>query len=429
MLLLQATVGVADPAQRFSPVPEPSGSTDPCRDLGPVGRWVKMSATAAPASIHNQSWLDSAAVWTGTRLVVALRKDGKWNGTAFDPCANAWSPIPETREPPRAEPWLSEGHDRPFVPSHRNGSGSYDGFEQLSIWDAAGKAWVTVKTERPPAPRAHYAVALAAGKLLVWGGWAPPLAAMGDGAVLDLARKSWKKMSAGGAPSPRLEPTAVAWTGSRLLIWGGKAASKWPGPVTTLGDGAQYDPARDRWTPMSSVNAPSARMDATVAWTGRRLVVVGGVSEQSRGAALRDGGVYDPVADRWTPLEVPGVGGHGNVVLPKGNVGPLARVLVAADGRVVFLPEQLGEVVVLDAERGLWSRIDAGGPGPGPGTAGPGKRNSFRAFLFGRRLVVWGGLTVIAEHVCPPPVPGQPICDSFAETAGRDDGWMVVLPK
>jgi hypothetical protein len=246
-------------------------------------------------------------------------------------------------------------------------------------------------------------------------------------------------MSAAGAPSPRLAPTAVAWTGSRFVIWGGKAAAKWPGPVTTLADGAQYDPVKDRWTPMSSVSAPSARVDATVAWTGRRLVVVGGLSwsAQSTGAPLRDGGVYDPAADKWTRLEVP-----AGVALPKGNVGPLARVLVMADGRVVFLPEQLGEIVVLDADRGRWSRIDAGGSEPGvagprgagpgvaqPSVAGPGKRNSYRAFLLGRRLVVWGGLTVIAEHICPPPVPGQPICDSFADTAPRDDGWMVVLPN
>jgi hypothetical protein len=37
--------------------------------------------------------------------------------------------------------------------------------------------------------------------------------------------------------------------------------------------------------------------------------------------------------------------------------------------------------------------------------------------------------TVIAEHLCPPPVSGMPLCDPWAETAGRDDGWMVVLPK
>ena len=101
-LFLLATVGVADPTSRFSAVPEPSGLTDPCRERGPVGRWVKMSSAGAPASIHNQGWLDSAAIWDGARVVVALRKDGKWSGSAFDPCGNAWSALGETRDRSRS---------------------------------------------------------------------------------------------------------------------------------------------------------------------------------------------------------------------------------------------------------------------------------------------------------------------------------------
>lgn len=72
--------GVADPAQRFTPVPAPRapGATDPCRARSPVGQWVKMSAEGAPQSLHDMSWLDSAAVWTGTKLVIAQRRNGKW---------------------------------------------------------------------------------------------------------------------------------------------------------------------------------------------------------------------------------------------------------------------------------------------------------------------------------------------------------------
>ena len=131
-----STVGVASSIERFAPVPEPQGLADPCRDRGPVGRWVKMSAQGAPASIHNLGWLDSATVWDGTRFVVALRKNGTWSGHAFDPCANAWSPVGEARELPGREPWPSDGHDRPFQPSHVT---SDDGFEKVQVWDAARK--------------------------------------------------------------------------------------------------------------------------------------------------------------------------------------------------------------------------------------------------------------------------------------------------
>jgi hypothetical protein len=261
----------------------------------------------------------------------------------------------------------------------------------------------------------HYAVALTERKLLVWGGWAYTVGMLGDGAVVDLGRRSWKKMSAVGAPSPRLEPTAVAWTGSRLLVWGGRAATQAPGSVRVLGDGAQYDPSADRWTPMAFEDAPPPRTEATVAWTGRRLVIVGGAREIGSGS-VRDGAIYDPATNHWTRLEPP----PGNIELPRGNVGPLTRIMIASGGRVVFVPEALGKIAVLDADHARWAVLDA---------EEPGKRQSFRAFLAGRRLIVWGGLTVIAEHTCPPPVPGQPICDSFAEMASRDDGWMILLPN
>jgi len=416
-LLLQTTFGVGDPAQRFAPVPAPvaAEATDRCREGGPVGRWVRMSAEGAPASVHDQSWLDSATVWTGNRVVVAQRRNGKWTGTAFDPCSNSWAPIAETAASPRGErePWVAEGRDRPFRPSHVQGS--YDQFDKVSVWDSARNEWVAVVAPAPLVARSHYAVALAGGRLLVWGGWMHTVGVLGDGAVLDLSRKSWKRMAEAGAPSPRFEPTAVAWTGSRFLIWGGRVATTAPGSVRILGDGALYDPAADRWTAMATEGAPAPRTDATVVWTGRKLVVLGGVKELG-GPTLPGGGIYDPVANRWTRLDAP----PGGVTLPKANVGPLTRIMVASDGRVVFVPDDAAAIVVLDADRAAWSTIAA---------RELGKRREFRAFLVGRRLIVWGGLSVLAEHLCPPPAPGRPLCDPFAETASHNDGWMLLLPK
>jgi hypothetical protein len=415
-LVLLAASGVADPAVRFESVPEPSVGDvggDPCRDRGPGGRWVQMATAGAPASIHGWSWLDSAAVWTGTRLVVALRKNGKWSGPSFDPCENVWSPAADIARLIRNEPWLSDDTDRPFRTLGR--AGSYDGFGKVAVWDEANDAWVAVTAAQEPlAPRAHYAVAVAGRRFMVWGGWTKASSVVNDGAVLDLGRKSWKPMAQSGAPSPRLDPTAVVWTGTRLIVWGGRAPTSTPGSLRVLGDGAQYDPVADRWKPLPAAGAPAARTQATAVWTGRRMVVIGG-SADIGGPAMRDGAIYDPTTDRWQRLEPP----PANVTLPRANVGPLTRILVTRDGRVVFLPDRLEQVVVLDADHAAWSIIDA---------APLGKRDSFRAFLLGRRLIVWGGQTVVAEFRCPPPVAGQPMCDPFAQTAARDDGWMMLLP-
>jgi hypothetical protein len=91
---------------------------------------------------------------------------------------------------------------------------------------------------------------------------------------------------------------------------------------------------------------------------------------------------------------------------PAQRFEPVAEPITAADP-------------CLDADRAAWSTHAA---------RELGNRTSFRAFLPGRRLLVWGGLTVVAEHRCARPVPGQPICDPWAETAARDHGWMLLLP-
>ena len=101
----------------------------------------------------------------------------------------------------------------------------------------------------------------------------------------------WTTTATSGAPSARFEHSAV-WTGSRMIVWGGRAMS-------ALGDGASYDPVMDRWTPISSTGAPSARYSHVAVWTGTRMIIWGGYNGsewQSSGAA------YDPVTDTWTAL-------------------------------------------------------------------------------------------------------------------------------
>ncbi len=124
--------------------------------------------------------------------------------------------------------------------------------------------------------------------------------------------ESWTIKAFNGAPnapSPRQAFTASsdigfrmsAWTGSKWIVWGGNA---WGGGV--LGNGAIFDPALGTWTPMSSVNAPSARKDFQTAWTGTRFLIWGGTT----GNSIGDGRLYDPATDKWTTMAGPGRPGY-----------------------------------------------------------------------------------------------------------------------
>jgi N-acetylneuraminic acid mutarotase len=100
------------------------------------------------------------------------------------------------------------------------------------------------------------------------------------------------------------------WTGREFIVWGGLGCTRTrTGEPRSCGDGARYDPARDAWTPLSGVNAPTPRSGHSAVWTGQVMLVWGGGAEtcaNGTSGACQDGAAYDPVADTWTPLRVQG---------------------------------------------------------------------------------------------------------------------------
>ena len=170
--------------------------------------------------------------------------------------------------------------------------------------------WRSMATIGAPSPRRDFAWAWTGTELLVWGGRSIPSGALlGDGARYDPRADAWRPMAGAGAPTPRARPIA-AFSGTELLVWGGEGVE----PGVFSGTGGRYDPTADFWLPMavSGVDggipwsAPTPRAGAAVAWTGSELVVLGGLGCLTAkgcpwGYVLGDGGQYLPAADRWRP--------------------------------------------------------------------------------------------------------------------------------
>ena len=126
------------------------------------------------------------------------------------------------------------------------------------------------------------------------------------GARYDAAADTWSPMGWGPPDSARVDETVV-WTGSELLMWGGRTGA---GHLAT---GGRYDPVLDAWTPMTMVDAPAARIFHTAVWTGDEMVVWGGRTVSATGGTCdadnvitSTGGRYDPDTDSWTPTATPG---------------------------------------------------------------------------------------------------------------------------
>lgn len=436
------------------------GNTAACAGVDQAGSWVTVSAAGAPPDLSESSWLDAVAWWTGdhaTFLYKGYSTDGlaTLDGAAFDPGANAWSPLSTSGAPeapqrfhwtgkkviawsppsatgafydPAADAWSSGTftdapdiggvwNDSRMLVTENGSVSSADDFRMAKVYDFDAGTWTRIAGDGA-SPRSSYGSAWVGDQLVVWGGWANGLGeAIGDGAVFDVASAESSPTSTDGAPSPRYEPIVIA-AGDRVIVWGGAFFEKGGTTPTMLSDGAIYDPANDTWEAMSTTDAPAGRVKAVAVWTGTRLVVTGGHVLDPKmpggyGPDMAAGGIFDPEANAWTPLA------DSPSALPgQPPVGPWNRILVTKNHEVVFLDEPLTTIQVLDAEANSWSTI--------PLEDTLKDRISYWAFWTGCDLVVWGGKRETDRYDCSDAPPDQPVCDGWVNYESLPDGQMLV---
>ena len=186
-----------------------------------------------------------------------------------------------------------------------------------------------------------------------------------------------------GAPSSR-SGHALVWTGKEMIVWGGFGGVG--GNDTLHNDGARYNPATDTWKPVSTWNAPSARVDFPVVWTGREMLLWGGFTDtHSRyqgyhaNAHLNTGGRYNPSSDSWKTIATQGAPskrcGHTLVW-----TGKEAIVWGGANAT-----KALNDGARYSPARDSWKPVSADGA--------PSPRLAHVAFWTGKEMIVWGGTT------------------------------------
>jgi len=270
---------------------ETGGRYDPLTD-----DWTPTSTADAPpgASEH-------AAIWTGTSMVVWGGVSGGWHlgtGGRYDPLSDAWTATSAMNAPsPRTRPtaiWTGShmivwGGVVAGPDQYSNTGGRYD-------W--ATDSWTPTSTAGAPAARIAHTAVWTGTHLIVWGGIVGfPAFFTNTGSRYDPAIDDWTSTSSVNAPEARGGHTAV-WTGSEMIVWGGQNA---PAPSgSAVNTGARYQPLTDIWIPTSTTGVPGARAEHSVAWTGSEMVVWGG-KDVAADTVLDTGGRYDPSTDTWAP--------------------------------------------------------------------------------------------------------------------------------
>ncbi|MEZ4867554.1 MAG: C13 family peptidase [Caldilineaceae bacterium] len=186
-------------------------------------------------------------------------------------------------------------------------------------YNPATDTWQPISTVNAPSKRRFHTAIWTGTEMIVWGGEAGNSGPVfNNGGRYNPATDSWQPLSTLNVPTGRLLHTAV-WTGNEMLIWGGDLVSP---DVINTNTGSKYDPVTDKWTPISTAGAPSARNQHDAIWTGNEMIIWGGIDNCcATNSNTPSGGRYDPKSDKWRSMAAsdPSLGFYGNLTLWTGN--------------------------------------------------------------------------------------------------------------
>jgi N-acetylneuraminic acid mutarotase len=217
---------------------------DPASD-----RWGTIPASPGTA--------EGLVAWTGRELIGwggGCCGDAFDDGVAYAPATGAWhrlarSPLAASQRPVGA--WT--GRELIVLVSGTNPDGKPwpKRLARAAAYDPRANTWRRIA----PMP------ASVNGASAVWDGRELLVAGGAANYAYNPASNTWRRLS----PMPSSAPGALAvWTGTRLLLFSPR-------------HGLAYDPASDRWSSLPAAPLPS-RLEPTAVWTGRSLIIWGGVS-------------------------------------------------------------------------------------------------------------------------------------------------------
>ncbi|PYK00107.1 MAG: hypothetical protein DME23_08145 [Verrucomicrobia bacterium] len=287
-----------------------------------LDRWLTLSTNGAPSprTGHSMVWSRNEAIcWGGTTLPGQDSARGIDTGGRYDPATDSW-------KSPAIHPAGRIGHTAVWTGSEMiiwGGINILSGNSQLvspylgtgGRFNPVTATWSPVSTNNAPTPRLGHTAVWTGDEMIVWGGFGMPTnspiflnrpTVLGTGGRYNPTTDQWRLTEPNGAPTARVGHTAV-WTGKEIIVWGGISTNR-EVPTTFLNTGARYDPVIDSWTTITSTGAPSARTNHTAVWTGKEMIVWGGFGPVTNNnlRLLNTGGRYDPTRNTWTNLPVTG---------------------------------------------------------------------------------------------------------------------------
>ncbi len=323
-----------------------------------------------------------AAVWTGSEMIVWGGGNSTLSfnsGSRYDPVIDSWTAISSSGAPSRRR-----GHTAVWTGTEMIVWGAVTSNGPLSggRYSPSSDTWVETSTGGGPSPRYAHSAVWTGAEMIIWGGYYylyPSTYYLNTGARYDAALDAWTAISTGsGCPESREWHSAI-WTGSQMIVWGGRTYTT---DYSYLNTGGRYSPAGDTWSLVTTTGAPAGRDGHAAIWTGSQMVVWGGFYSVSYNEYyLNTGGRYNPSANSWSDLALSGApsarGGHTGIwtgtqaVFWGGQSGSYPDYVYFDTGGI-YTPSS-----------NSWAAV------PVPGTLAG--RSFHTALWTGTKMLVWGG--------------------------------------
>ena len=260
-------------------------------------RWVSLTTTNEPSGRIYHS-----AVWSGSEMIIwgGYFVDTEYNpyelntGGRYNPTTDSWIPTTTTNAPAARDShsavWTGTG-SRMIIWGGNLGAGdTSDGFS----YNPSTNSWSAISMTNAPSARDSHSAVWTGSKMVVFGGYSYSSSTFfNDGGRYDPSGNTWQPISTTNAPDARLWHTAV-WTGSKMIIWGGFGSD-----YNARSTGGVYDPVGNVWSGTTTDNAPEPRFNHTAVWTGSVMIIFGGFDNSN---FFNDGFKYNPSSDTWTAI-------------------------------------------------------------------------------------------------------------------------------
>ena len=282
------------------------GQNTPYLDDG--SRYRPYSDSWQPITFSNapSARTDHSVLWTGSEMIVwggRIYENSGYTylntGARYNPLNDSWQTITNNQAPEGRYNHTGVWTGNEMVIWGGKGS---DYFNSGGRYNPNNNSWSPTNSIGAPSARRSHTAIWSGSEMMVWGGYVYDGSStyFNDGSRYDPINDDWQVINSENSPSAR-DDHSVIWTGDEMIIWGGGPG----GAGNMLMTGGKYNPINDNWNATSTSNAPSARLNHSAIWTDSDMIVWGGYYSDGYQDYYKTGGVYNPVSNQWqaTSLE------------------------------------------------------------------------------------------------------------------------------